>query len=101
LEQAQGRVFQAIRRIVEASPHLKRAARVTQSRIDFPETGASIAAIASDYAVPRAEIQRSPFSTNFGATLASAAIACGMSWCHRRHAKSRSGSSLLSWSLNV
>ena len=50
LEQAQGRVFQAIRRIVEASPHLKRAARVTQSRIDFPETGASIAAIASDYA---------------------------------------------------
>ena len=101
LEQAQGRVFQAIRRIVEASPHLKRAARVTQSRIDFPETGASIAAIASDYAVPRAEIQLSPFSTNFGATLASAAIACGMSWCHRRHAKSRSGSSLLSWSLNV
>jgi Phage Terminase len=50
LEQAQGRVFQAIRRIVEASPHLKRAARVTQSRIDFPETGASITAIASDYA---------------------------------------------------
>ena len=50
LEQAQGRVFQAIRRIVEASPHLSRAARVTQSRIDFPETGASITAIASDYA---------------------------------------------------
>jgi Phage Terminase len=50
LEQAQGRVFQAIRRIVEASPHLKRAARVTASRVDFPETGASITAIASDYA---------------------------------------------------
>jgi Phage Terminase len=49
LEQAQGRVFQAIRRIVEASPDLKRAARVTQSRIDF-ETGASIQAISSDYA---------------------------------------------------
>jgi phage terminase large subunit-like protein len=50
LEQSQGRVFQAIRRIVEASPHLNRAARVTQSRVDFPETGASITAIASDYA---------------------------------------------------
>jgi phage terminase large subunit-like protein len=50
LEQAQGRVFQAIRRIVEASPHLRRAARVTASRIDFPETGASVSAIASDYA---------------------------------------------------
>jgi phage terminase large subunit-like protein len=50
LEQAQGRVFQAIRRIVEASPHLKRAARITQSRIDFPESGSSITAISSDYA---------------------------------------------------
>jgi phage terminase large subunit-like protein len=50
LEQAQGRVFQAIRRIVEASPDLKRVAKVTQSRIDFPESGASITAIASDYA---------------------------------------------------
>ena len=50
LEQSQGRVFQAIRRIVEASPHLKRAAKVTASRIDFPETGANITAIASDYA---------------------------------------------------
>lgn len=50
LEQAQGRVFQAIKRIVEASPHLSRGARVTQSRIEFPETGANIAAIASDYA---------------------------------------------------
>lgn len=50
LEQAQGRVFQSIRRIVEASPHLRREARVTQSRIDFPATGASISALASDYA---------------------------------------------------
>ena len=49
LEQSQGRVFQAVRRIVEASPHLRKAARVTASRIDFPETGASITAVASDY----------------------------------------------------
>jgi phage terminase large subunit-like protein len=50
LEQAQGRVFQAIRRIIEVSLHLRRAARVTQSRVYFPDTGASITAIASDYA---------------------------------------------------
>jgi hypothetical protein len=49
-EQSQGRVFQAVRRIVEASPDLRDAARVTASRIEFIETGASITAIASDYA---------------------------------------------------
>jgi phage terminase large subunit-like protein len=48
-EQAQGRVFQAIRRIVEASPLLRRSAKVTANRIEF-DTGASIVAIASDYA---------------------------------------------------
>jgi hypothetical protein len=50
LEQAQGRVFQAVRRIVECSPDLKNEAVVTQSRIEFPETGATISALASDYA---------------------------------------------------
>lgn len=50
LEQAQGRVFQAARRICEASPYLRREANVTQSRIEFPETGATITAIGSDYA---------------------------------------------------
>jgi Phage Terminase len=49
-EQAQGRVFQAVRRIVECSPYLKREAQITQNRITFPETGAVISAIASDYA---------------------------------------------------
>jgi hypothetical protein len=50
LEQAQGRVFQAVRRIVECSPDLQRAAVVTQNRISFPEMGATITALASDYA---------------------------------------------------
>ena len=49
-EQAQGRVFQAVQRIVECSPYLKREAQITQNRIIFPETGAVITAIASDYA---------------------------------------------------
>ena len=50
LEQAQGRVFAAIRRIVECSPHLLREAKISANRIEFPATGASITAIASDYA---------------------------------------------------
>jgi phage terminase large subunit-like protein len=50
LEQAQGRVFQAVRRIVEASPYLRREANITQYRVDFPETGATIQALGSDYA---------------------------------------------------
>ena len=50
LEQAQSRVFQQIRRVVECSPHLKRDAEVLQSRITFPQTGAVIQAIGSDYA---------------------------------------------------
>jgi phage terminase large subunit-like protein len=49
-EQAQGRVFQAIRRIIEKSPLLRREAKVTQSRVEFPATHATITAIASDYA---------------------------------------------------
>jgi phage terminase large subunit-like protein len=50
LEQAEGRVFQAARRIVEHSPLLKCEAKITQGKIEFPATGATIIAIASDYA---------------------------------------------------
>ena len=50
LEQAQGRVFQAVRRIVESSPLLAREADITAQRITFPQTGATIQAIGSDYA---------------------------------------------------
>ena len=49
-EQAQGRVFQAITRIVEASPMLRDSAKITGNKITFPSTGATITAIASDYA---------------------------------------------------
>src|SRR6516162_6717727 len=48
-EQAQGRVFQAASRIVEASPLLAQDARVTADKITFISTGATISAIASDY----------------------------------------------------
>jgi phage terminase large subunit-like protein len=50
LDQAQGRVFLAARRICEASPHLRRECNITQTRIEFPHTGAVIQAIGSDYA---------------------------------------------------
>ena len=49
-EQAQGRVFTAAARIVEASPLLRRGAKVLSDRIIFSQTGATIWAIGSDYA---------------------------------------------------
>ena len=50
LEQAQGRVFEAVRRIVECSPLLRAETRITADRMTFPAIGATITAIASDYA---------------------------------------------------
>jgi phage terminase large subunit-like protein len=50
LEQAQGRVFEMCRRIVEASPMLRSEAKITANRITFTATGATITAVASDYA---------------------------------------------------
>jgi hypothetical protein len=38
-EQAQGRVFRASARIAEASPLLRRSAKVTQNVVEFPSTG--------------------------------------------------------------
>ncbi len=50
LEQARGRVFEAIKRIIEASPHLAPEANITANRVTLHATGATITAIASDYA---------------------------------------------------
>jgi phage terminase large subunit-like protein len=51
LEQAQSRVFQAVKRIVEASPLLMREAKITADRIVFPAfDNATISALASNYA---------------------------------------------------
>jgi phage terminase large subunit-like protein len=49
-EQAQGRVFLAMKRIVEKSPLLAGLAKCTATKIEFPDTGATIQAISSDYA---------------------------------------------------
>ena len=48
-DQAQGRVFQAISRIIEASPLLKHSATIRANYIEFRSTGATITAIPSDY----------------------------------------------------
>jgi phage terminase large subunit-like protein len=50
LDQAQGRVFEAVRRIVQASPALRSECKVTSDRIIVNETGATITALASDFA---------------------------------------------------
>ena len=47
-EQAQGRVFQAASRIIEASPLLFSSAKITANKIELISTGATI--IAADYA---------------------------------------------------
>lgn len=49
-EQARGRVFETIRRIVEATPLLSRLARITADRIEFAPTGAFVEAMPSEYA---------------------------------------------------
>jgi phage terminase large subunit-like protein len=49
-EQAQGRVFEAARRIIENSPLLRTSVKVSATRITFTATGSTITAIASDYA---------------------------------------------------
>ncbi len=49
-DQAQGRVFEICRRMVESSPLLRREAKATGERIVFAATGATITALASDYA---------------------------------------------------
>ncbi len=50
LEQAQGRVFAMVKRIIAASPLLRREAKVTADRVGFPALDATIVAIASDAA---------------------------------------------------
>ena len=50
-DQAQGRVFEAVKRIIEASPLLRAAcSKITADKIVFPEFDATITAIAADYA---------------------------------------------------
>jgi phage terminase large subunit-like protein len=50
-DQAQGRVFEAVKRIVVGSPLLSATGpRITSDKITFPEIGATITAIPSDYA---------------------------------------------------
>jgi hypothetical protein len=49
-DQAQGRVFEAVKRIVERSPILAAEAKVTSDKITFPDIGATVTAIAADYA---------------------------------------------------
>jgi phage terminase large subunit-like protein len=50
LEQAQARVFEAIRRIIEVSPLLRREANITQNKITFPATGSTITCLTGNYA---------------------------------------------------
>src|SRR5262249_20164922 len=50
LDQSVGRVFEAMRKIVECSQWLRRQSKITRDTITFPPIGATIRAIAADYA---------------------------------------------------
>src|SRR5262245_49826637 len=50
LEQAQGRVLQAVSRIIEGSPLLAEGAKITGAKVELLSTGSTITALASDYA---------------------------------------------------
>ena len=88
LEQAQSRVFAAVRRICECSPHLRREAIITQSRIEFPGTGATIRPSPPTTPLPPAPIRCAHRLMNCGAIPRNARIACGTRWCRYRPAKS-------------
>jgi hypothetical protein len=82
LEQAQSRVFQAIKRIVEASPLLKREAKVTASTRSPSQRSTTPPSPPSRpiTPVPLAPIRPSAVSMNSGATRPSAAVAYGTRW---------------------
>jgi phage terminase large subunit-like protein len=73
LDQAQGRVFEACRRIIEASPLLRSEAKITADRITLEATGATVIALSGNYASAAA------CSTKPGHMLVSALAACMMS----------------------
>jgi hypothetical protein len=50
LEQSSTRVFSAIKKIVKASPKLRKSAKIAKNIITFPDLGATITAIASEFA---------------------------------------------------
>jgi hypothetical protein len=50
LEQSASRVFSAIKKIIRASPALRDKAQITNTKITFPDLGATVTAIASEAA---------------------------------------------------
>jgi hypothetical protein len=88
LEQAQGRVFEMVRRIVEASPLLRSEAKVGADRVAF--TPPVLPSRRSRPTTPRpsAAIRVWPCSMNSGATAASAHGGSTTSLCPSRRGKS-------------
>ena len=93
LEQAQSRVFQAIKRIVEASPLLKREARITADKIIF----AAFHQCHHHHGRQRLRRRgrRQPddqlLRRAVGLRQRELAPACGTRWCRRRRARSPAG----------
>ncbi len=90
-DQAQGRVFQALCRIIEASPLLRSSATITANKITFKSTGATITAIASDYAGAAGANPTITCLTNSGHIPRSVRTECGTKWFRPPRERSLSG----------
>ena len=88
LEQAQGRVFQAIRQIIESSPLLRREAELYASRIVFPQLSSTIQAISGGDAGAAGGQPASVRLTSFGDFPASERGDCMMSLFQSRRSQS-------------
>lgn len=86
-DQAQSRVFQAIARMIRASPLLRDSAKITGNKIELVSTGATITALASDYAgAAGANPTLTVFDELWGLSR-KGRIASGTKWCPCRRAK--------------
>jgi hypothetical protein len=90
-DQAQGRVFEAVRRIVERSPLLVAEAKVTAERIPSPQSAPPSQRLLLTTLAPPAAIRRSRASTSFGLTLRSVPAVYGTSSCRRLRVRSLAG----------
>jgi phage terminase large subunit-like protein len=90
-EQSVGRVHQAVRRIVESSPELRGITRILSDKIEFPLSGTTIAALASDYASAAGSNPTLSVFDELWATRAREPAGCGMKWFARRRGSSPLG----------
>jgi phage terminase large subunit-like protein len=90
-EQAQGRVFAAIARIVEASPLLRATASISANKITSPLPARPLPPLPPTMPELLVPIRPSSCLTSCGAMPRSVRTVCGTKWSRWRHGKYRCG----------